>query len=360
MKLVYEDEHGAYRGVRTEFLKKFVLKESNPNFEVYDARDNNNRFIAAKCSRIPDDEDLAAGRYGIDFNRAKPTFQEALRYKVVLPRALESLQWISNMAFAAATRQEYNRKSSVWESFYSYIWGSELKIIWVTPHSGDVTRPPDDLLPYPKTHIDSFTAGVPALCAFNNNNKAAKRVMIAIHSPNLFLTTFDIGDFGIVNEKELTIAAKKLERKYHERAQILADELKQTFSFEAMRWLKYIYKTRGTLDPKRLNRVSTADRRRGEQIVKELKLYGQEIGEFKKEKFNKAIRNLKETEVPVIACNYLFPSRHVSRLLKVSENIGQGLLHSALNIECSKVYLAREPELISDIVLDIKKELFDE
>lgn len=37
MKLVDEDEHGAYQGVRADFLKEFMLKESNPNFEVYDS-----------------------------------------------------------------------------------------------------------------------------------------------------------------------------------------------------------------------------------------------------------------------------------------------------------------------------------
>src|SRR4030042_493917 len=359
MKLVDEDEHGAYIGVRAEFLQKFVLKESNSNFEVYDSRDNQSRFIAVKSSRIPDDEDFAAGRFGIDFNRAKPTLQEALKYRAVLPRALESLEWINNMAFAAANREEYDRKSSTWESFYSYIWGATPQTVWVTPHSGNVNRLPDDILPYPKRQIDSFTGGVAALCAFNRRNKASKRVMIAIHSPNFLLTVFDIGDFGVVNEKKLADAAKKIEMKYHERVQILADEIKQAFFLEATRWLEYICNTRGTLNPEELNHISTADRRRVEQIAKGLKLYGQETGEFKREEFDRALHSLNKMEVPVISCNYLFPSRHVSKLLKVSENIGQGLLHSALNIECSKRYLAKEPELVTDIILDIKNELFD-
>jgi len=43
----------------------------------------------------------------------------------------------------------------------------------------------------------------------------------------------------------------------------------------------------------------------------------------------------------------------------ITEKIDQGLLHSVLNIECSKLYLAREPELMTDMILDIKNELFD-
>ena len=58
LKLVYEDEYGAYSGVRPEFLKQFLPREINPNFEVYDSLDGRNRFIASKCSRIPGDEDL--------------------------------------------------------------------------------------------------------------------------------------------------------------------------------------------------------------------------------------------------------------------------------------------------------------
>jgi hypothetical protein len=96
-----------------------------------------------------------------------------------------------------------------------------------------------------------------------------------------------------------------------------------------------------------------------EFIVKGLRLYGQEIREFTPEEFNEAMHSLNKMEVPVISCNYLFPARHVSRLLRLSEKIGQGLLHSALNIECSRLYLAKEPELITNMILDIKNELFD-
>ncbi len=72
MKLVDEDEYGAYRGVNAEFLTRFVSKASNPNFDVYDSQDSRRGFIAVKSSRLPDDQVLAEGRHGIDFNRAKP------------------------------------------------------------------------------------------------------------------------------------------------------------------------------------------------------------------------------------------------------------------------------------------------
>jgi hypothetical protein len=359
VKLVYEDEHGAYLGVNAEFLKEFVLEESNPNFEVFDSRDNQRRFIVVKSSRIPDDQDLMEGRYGIDFNRAKPELKEALQYGAELPHALENRKWLLNMAFAALTKEEYERKSSAWENFYSYIWGLTPKTLWVAPHSGSITRIPDDTLPYPKDEMDSFTAGVAALCAFNDRNKASKRVMISIHGFGYLAAILDLGGFDMIGEEKLAAVAEKMEMKYHRRAQILADEYKQDFLFRATRGLEHIKNKKGTLDPKELNLTSTTAGHRVEFIVKGLRLYGQEIREFTLEEFKETINNINKMEVPVISINYLFPARLVSKLLRLSEKIGQGLLHSALNIECSRLYLAREPELITNMILDIKNELFD-
>jgi hypothetical protein len=356
MKLVNEDEYGTYLGVTEEFLKKFVPKESNPNFEVFDLRDNNNRFMAAKSSRIPDDQDLAAGRYGIDFNRAKPTLQEAFQYGSELPYGLK---WLGDIAFAAITREEYDRKSSAWEKFYSYIWGLTPQTLWVAQHSGSVNRAPDDILPFPKLWIDAFTAGVAALCAFNDRNRASKRIMISIHGTGLLGAVLNSGDFGVVAEEKMDAVAKKIEMKYHERVQILADEYKQDFLLKTDKLLEHIKKIRGTLNPEELKHTSIDDRVHVELIVKGLMLYGQEIKEFTLEEFQEAIHNLGKIEVLVISNNYLYPARHVGKLLKLTEKIGQGLLYSALNIECSKLYLAREPELIANMIIDIKNELFD-
>lgn len=359
MNLVKESEHGAYLGVTAEFLKQFEPKESNPNFEVYDSLDGSNRFIAVKSSRLPDDQDLGKGIYGIDFNRAKPGLQEALQYQYELPHALESMKWLANTAFAAATEEEYARKSLVWEALYSYVWGSTPKTIWVTPHSGRVARVPDDILPYPEQVMDAFAAGVAASCTFNDRNKSSKRFMISIHSSSFLGTILELGGFGILDDEKLAAVAKKIDMKYHERAQILADEHKNSFFHNAIRWLEYIENKRGTLNPQELNRISTADRRRVELIVKELRLYGKEIKEFTLEKFREAMKSLNKTGVPVISSNYIYPASNVGKILRLSEKISHGLLRSALNIECSKVYLAREPELMTSIILDVKNQLFD-
>jgi len=355
MKLVNEDEHGAYLGVKAEFLKEFVLKESNPNFEVFDSRDNQRRFIAVKSSRVADDQDPAAGRFGIDFNRARPGLKEALQYGAELPNGLK---WLGDIAFAAFNKEEYDRKSSAWEDFYSYIWGLTPQTLWVAPHSGSVNRAPDDILPFPKLWIDAFTAGVAASCAFKDRNRTSKRVMMAIHGTGHLGAVLNLGDFGVVDKEKLDIVAKKMEMKYHERAQVLADEFKQDFTLKTIKILRHIKNRRGTLNPEELSHISRDDSFTVGLYVKGLGLYGQEIKEFTFAEFKEAIQSLSKIEVPVILNDYFYTARNAGKLLKLPEKIEHGLLHSALNIECSKLYLARDPELVANIILDVKNELF--
>lgn len=356
MQLVHEDEHGAYLGVREEFLQEFVPKESNPNFEVYDSRDNHRRFIAVKSSRLPDDEDLAEGRYGIDFNRAKPGLQEALDYGTELPHGFK---WLGDIAFAAKTKEEYERKSSAWEKFYSYIWGSKPQTVWVAPHSGSINRAPDDIIRFPKLMMDMHTGGVAALCAHNDRSRASKRLMIVIHGTGHLGAVLNLGDFGIVDEDKMNATAKKLERKYQQKVQSLANEFKQDFFTKTMKILEHIRNKRGTLNPEELSRTSSDDSFTVGLYIKGLRLYGHEIKEFTITGFKETIQSLSKIEVPVILNNYFYTARKVGKLLKLSEKIESGFMHSALNVECAKLYLARAPELMTDMILDIKNELFD-
>jgi hypothetical protein len=360
MKLVHEDEYGAYLGVTATFLQEFTLVESNPSFEVFDSRDSSRRFITVKSSRMPDDEDLKAGRYGIDFNRAKPTLQEALQYGDELPDALKNMKWLANIAFAAQNEAEYFNKASVWENFYSYIWDSKPQTVWVAPHSGSVDRPPDDILAFPKLMIDASTAGVAASCAFRDNNVVRKRNMIAVHSTGQLGAVLNLGDFGILDQAEMDVVAENMELKYHKKAQVLADEFKQQFSYITLKMLENIKNVRGTLNPEELSATASDDGFRIDMFVKCLGLYGQEIKEFTLGEFTKVLGSLGKIEVPVILNNFIYPARNVSRLLKLSDKIEEGLVHSALQIEGAKLYMARDPELVTDIILDVKKGLFDD
>ena len=73
--MVMETDAGAYLGPGARLRARARQVLENPNFDVFDAEGR--RLLLGKCSRLPDDEDPGNGRYGIDFHRRLPPFQEA-------------------------------------------------------------------------------------------------------------------------------------------------------------------------------------------------------------------------------------------------------------------------------------------
>ena len=133
--------------------------------------------------------------------------------------------------------------------------------------------------------------------------------MISVHSSGFIMTVLELGGFGVLDEEKLATVARKIEMKYHERAQTLVGEYIQHLYRMATRWLKHIENRRGTLNPDELNHTSTIDRQRVELIRKGLELYGQEITEYTMAEFKEAIHSLNKAEVQVVSCNQLFPGR---------------------------------------------------
>ncbi len=351
MKLVYEDEYGAYSGARPEFLKKFTPIELNPNFEVYDSKDGSSRFIASKCSRVPYDEDIASSRYGIDLFRVKPALKKALEYGALMPGGYK---WTDPIAFAARSEEEYAKKAAVWDSFNSFIWGKTPQTVWVAPHSGSTNCPPDEILYEPKMWLDNFTAGVTALCAFHAGRRVTKRNVVYIHRTNTFGAVLNLGGLGILDEAKLNAAAGKAERKYHQKAQILANGFKEDFIQKMRRLFKHILQNHDTLDPVKLNYNHSFTI---SQFARGLKFYGQEIKEYTPEAFEKALENIGKMDMQV-ANTQLFPMTISGERLKLREKIAQGLLSSAFGVECANYYVAQDPKLVAEIILDLKNELF--
>jgi hypothetical protein len=355
LKLVYEDESGAYSGVRPDFLKKFTPVAINPNFEVYDSLDGSNRFIASKCSRVPYDDDLTIGRFGIDLFRAKPTLTEALEYGAMLP---QSYRWNLTIAFAAQNEKEYSKKAAVWDSYNSFIWGNQPQTVWVAPHSGKFNRPPDEIVFNPKMWLDNFTAGVTALCAYKDNRKPKKRNVVYVHRTTSLGAVLNLGGLSILDEAKINTAAEKAERKYHKKVQYLADEFKDDFRQMISRLFKHLLDRRGTLNPDQLRNALDGHSVTMMLMARGLKSYGQEIKEFTPEEFEKALVNLGKIDMQV-ANTRLALMIKTGLTLKLPEKIQQGLLSSAVGIECAGTYLDRDPELVAEIILDVKKELFD-
>jgi hypothetical protein len=357
IKLIDENEYGAYVKVRPEFLVNFTLKESNPNFEVYDSKDGRNRFIVVKCFRMPDDEDIAAGRYGINFHRTKPKYEEAVRYRQEFPKSIWSQQVINVFAFSAADESEYQSKSAVWDKFYSYVWGEGPQVIWVTPHSGATTRKPDFYLPYPQLETDNYVAGVAARCAADNRETVSKRTMVSVHSHNWHGAIFDVGGFGVTDIDKLTALAATIEDKYHHKVQHYADECLKDSYLRIIKWLTFIDTLRGTLNPQDLDQKSFLDKLIVGNICKGLKLYGVEITKYTLDEFKAAFDSLRGKKIKVISCNHIFPAELIGQILDLKGKISNGQLNKALQIECMKFYLCNNPGLMSEMILDIVKGL---
>lgn len=359
VKLVKVDKYGAYVGVGKDFLKEFLLIEKNANFEVYDSKDHQNRFIAAKSSRLPDDDDNTNGRLGINFHRAKPSREDAKMYHDAISQKIISKQTLGKFAFAATTPEEYEAKSAIWDKFYTYVWDDKPQTLWVTPHSGNVNRKPDINFPYPKLELDSHVVSATARCAYRGSGETTKRIMMSIHSHNWFSAVTDMGGFGINDIEKLKSIAAKMEHKYTEKVQPLAEACRRDFSHRVLNWLEHIVKVRGTLHPAKLP-PDGIEQDVIKNTVTGLKLYQKEIKLFTLEEFKEVINSLKNTKIQVVSCNHLFSGQIIGRQMEIAAKIQQGLLHGALQIEFMKFYLKHAPDLVADIILDVKHELFGE
>ena len=355
MKPVIENQYGAYLGINPGGLGGFICRYHSLHFEVYDSTDNINRLVLVKSSRMPDDEDLEKGVYGIDFNRPKPEVPEAMQYAAALP---QGYQWLNGIAFAAANELEYGKKTSIWDAFYSYIWGTAAQFVWIAPHSGSVNRAPDNILRFPELMIDSFTAGIAACCALKNRQRPSNRVVIAIHSTGHLGGVVNLGDFGILDEQAMKSVAARMEVKYQARAQVQAEAFKREFCATTMKVLAEIQQKRGTLDPEELRRVSYDDYLTVRYYEKGLALYRQPLAVYSLPVFQGALQDVAEIRVPVVTVNYFYTGRNVGRLLGLPQKIAAGQMGSAIVVECSRSYSANDPDLVSDIILDVKNELF--
>jgi hypothetical protein len=171
----------------------------SPNFDVFEGRGR--CLLLGKCSRLPDDEEPEAGRYGIDFHRALPPFQEAsgftcdwgqgpipvnaYTYACYLPKTLRFREFTANLAFAARNEEEYRAKRRVYEDFYRYLYESRCATVVATPHSGEVRRPPDRYHPFPQSETDAWTTRVAAQ-GLNGAPGEGPRLLISLHSTDYF------------------------------------------------------------------------------------------------------------------------------------------------------------------------------
>jgi len=350
-ELVSQDSHGAYLGPTPELLAGFVYTERTPNYDLFD-RDRV-RLLLGKCSRLADDEDVMGGLYGIDYNRAVPSLKNAMDYARTLPLALKNRDFVGNFAFAARTEEEYKRKLDTYLRFYSHVYGRQPSLVYVAPHCGEVRRPSDDLLPFPEQEVDSWTAGVAALCAQNNSGKVTRRIMVSIHSYYLPGAAIDVGDFGLMDTTQLDAILQKLENRYHNDLQTHWAKYAREIADRLMALLTHIVRKHGTLEVDKLQQLSSEDRFRVQYVVEGLQLYGIAFKDHSLEGFEDALSRLSLNEAIGIGRDCPFSGRYVSKLLGLEDKVNSGLLDGAVQIEISRPYARAEPLLVAQIVSEL-------
>ena len=362
--MIVENQAGAYLAPKPEILAYYRLTETNPHFDVLE--NESNRLILAKCSRLPDDEDPAAGRFGIDFHRALPPFTgesgffcdwgdgpipvNALNFAHFLPRTIRFRQFTANVAFAADTPEAYEIKKRVYQSFYRQVYTAEQPLVVTTPHSGPVHRPPDEYHPFPESEIDGWTARV-AVRLERPELKKNRRLLLSLHRTDYFGALLDIGDFGLGSNGILPEITGKLNVEFTEALTALQPIYRDHIISYTLRRLEWKHNRWGTLHPEQLTNVSTASRF---EVMMLDKLTGEFIRPEERFTLNGFRRGLEAYcgagAKANISLNNVFSGRKTARLLNLAENLAGAGYHSAVQVECSRFLARYYPETAAAII----------
>jgi len=342
-----------------------------PNFDVFDGQGK--RLLLGKCSRLPDDEDPGAGRYGIDFHRALPPFQEASAftcnwgqglmpvnayyYAQYLPKTLRFREFTANLAFAARNWEEYQAKCLVYEDFYRHVYGAPGATVVATPHSGEVRRPPDRYHPFPQSETDAWTSRVAVHC-LDGTPGDGKRLLISLHSTDYFGAFLDLGDFGLPQNRMLPVLTARLNRRF---APELAAQLPAyrdylvPYTLARLRWMAERW---GTLDPEALKTISTASRFEILSLMRVLEKWLPPAGAVTLDWLARGLDSFFASPPrELITLNGVFSGRKTAGLLNLEENLRRAGFHTAVQVECSRFLAQHHTELIGSILLALEQDL---
>lgn len=362
--MIRESELGAYLGPTPRLTAVACPVATNPHFDVFDLDDQ--RLILVKCSRLPDDEDRAAPRYGIDFHRGLPPFEEdtgfscdwgdgpiavnAYNYARYLPQTLKFREFTANLAFAARTWAEYQAKRRVYQDFYQHLYNSPSVTILAAPHSGTVHRPPDDYQPFPQAEMDAWTGRVAVRC-LRPRPQGRNRILVSLHSTDYFGALLDIGDFGLPQNHLLAQLLAQLKVRFSDRLAAILPAYRDYIMPYTRGRLQWFDQHWGTLDPQRLAPISTAARF-------ELLCLAKVLGDCLRPKKGYTLLELRRglekywerPTLPSITLNGIFSGRKTARLLNLADNLRQAGLNTAVQVECSRFLARYYPDLTAALI----------
>ncbi len=361
---VRESDRGAYLGPGPGLSGAACAVATGAHYDVFDWQGH--RLILGKCSRLPDDEDLEAGCFGIDFHRALPAFASptevtcdlgagpvavnAFNYARYLPQTLRFREFTANLAFAARSWEEYQAKCRVYEEFYHHLYNSDCHTIMAAPHSGEIRRPPDIYQPFPQSEIDAWTARVVVRCV-GPVPAGRPRFLISLHSTDYFGALLDIGDFGLPQNRYLPQLIARLQERY---AGVLDFALPAYWDYilpytrARLEWLEQHWHT---LDPGRLAALCTTARF---EILRLLRVTENYVDPDPDLTLAALLRGLEQYSLrptrPFLTLNGFFSGRKTARLLKLADRLEQAGIHTAVQVECSRFLARHYPDLTAALI----------
>ena len=368
--MVQESTGGAYLSPGVQLGARARQLVDNPNFDVFDDG-RGTRLVLGKCSRLPDDEDPAAGRYGIDFHRALPPFQEdsgftcdwgegpipvnAYAYAQYLPKTLRFREFTANLAFAARTLKDYQAKCGVYQAFYRQIYQAPCPTVIAAPHAGEVRRPPDKYHPFPQHETDAWTSRVAAHC-LDTAPRNETRLLISLHSTDYFGAFFDLGDFGLPQNRVLPSLTSRLNRQFSSEIAALLPAYRDylvPYTLERLRWMA---KRWGTLDPERLTTVSTASRFEILRLMGVLEPWLSPATTVTLDWLSFGLEAFFASPPrDLITLNKVFSGRKTAGLLNLKDNLRQAGFFSAVQVECSRFLARHHPALAAAIIAELER-----
>jgi len=367
--MVQESTAGAYLSPSSQLKANARLVLASPNFDVFDGRGK--RLLLGKCSRLPDDEDFQAGRFGIDFHRALPPFQEAsgftcdlgngpipvnaYTYAQYLPRTLRFREFTANLAFAARDLENYQAKFQVYRDFYRHLYQAPVATVIATPHSGEVRRPPDKYHPFPQSETDAWTSRMAVQC-LNGSPGEGKRLLISLHSTDYFGAFFDLGDFGLPQNHRLSGLTAQLNQRFARDIAALLPEYRDylvPYTLARLRWMEERW---GTLNPEALSTISTASRFEILRLMQVLEPWLRPSGSVTLTWLTQGLEAFFASPPrELITLNKVFSGRKTARLLNLKENLRNNGFYTAVQVECSRFLARHHPELAAAIISAVEE-----
>ena len=369
--MVQETAAGAYLGPGSQLDARAQQVLDNPNFDVFDAPGR--RLLLGKCSRLPDDEDPAAGRYGIDFHRALPPFQDdsgytcdwgegpipvnAYSYAQYLPKTLKFREFTANLAFAARSLAEYQAKCEVYRGFYRYLYQNCCSTVIAAPHAGEGRRPPDQYHPFPQSETDAWTQRV-AVRYFDTASGEGPRVLVSLHSTDYFGAFLDLGDFGLPQNQGLSRSVARLNRQFSREVSDLLPAYREYLLPYTLARLKWMEQRWGTLEPEALTTISTASRFEILRLMRVLEKWLPPVTSVTLGWLTQGLEAyFAAPPRELISLNRIFSGRKTARLLHLEGNLRSAGFHTAVQVECSRFLAQYHPELAANMLAALEKDV---